>query len=197
MRLFDTYNYTVYVPTNASIKALETDGILPTWDDFDKEYEIANDESNSNQVRTEAKAACQVIKKRIENFVRYHIQDNSVLIGGAPETDANGNEITSNNYESMMVNPSNGRFYPLAVNWSNSSMTVKDVMGNVRHVTKNPGTYNQICREYWFSGSGASRTIYTTSDAVIQQIDGPLYYSGTEKTTWKSLVRKISRSKRI
>ncbi len=197
MRLFDTYNYTVYVPTNASIKALENDGYLPTWDDFDKEYEIANDESNSNQVRTEAKAACQVIKKRIEAFVRYHIQDNSVLIGGAPETDANGNEITSNNYESMMVNPSNGRFYPLGVSWSNSAMTVKDVIGNVRHVIKNPGTYNQICREYWFSGSGASRTIYTTSDAVIQQIDGPLYYSSTEKTTWKSLVRKISRSRRI
>lgn len=192
MRLFDTYNYTVYVPTNESVKMLEDKGILPTWDDFDKEYEIASEESNSAEVRAAAKASCMVIKKRIEDFVRYHIQDNSVLIGSAPETDANGRAVTSNNYESMMVNPANGRFYPLAVSWSNSAMTVKDVMGNVRHVVKTPGSYNQICREYWFSGIGASRTIYTTSDAVIQQIDGPLYYSSAEQTTWKSQARKIN-----
>ena len=31
LRLFDNYNYNVYIPTNASIEKLQNDGILPQW----------------------------------------------------------------------------------------------------------------------------------------------------------------------
>lgn len=190
MRLFDTYNYTVYVPTNESIKELINKGYLPTWDDFDAEREIAQDESKSAETRALADTACKVIKDRINDFIRYHIQDNSVIIGGAPDKDVNGNNLITNNYETMMINPANGRFFPLTVTNQGDNLTIKDYLGNTASVIKTEGLYNNICREYWFSGTGSARTIYTASDAVVHLIDKPLYYSKTELSDWKNEAKK-------
>ena len=65
MSLFDNYNYTVYVPTNAAIRKLISDGILPTWEDL----EAYQGDSH----------ACEFIADRIHSFLRYHVQDNSIL----------------------------------------------------------------------------------------------------------------------
>lgn len=191
MRLFENYNYTVYVPTNNVIRGLINDGVLPTWEDFE-EYAAICDEENTSSSEAEkeaAKAACQIIKDRIYNFVRYHIQDNSVIIGGEPGKDENGSYIFNVEYETMKQNPDNGRFYPLNVNVSNDQMTVRDNMGNTCHVNKTAGLYNNICREYWFSGSDNGRSIYMASDAVVHQIDGALFFDNEQKTPWKNLLR--------
>ena len=174
MRLFDNYNYTVYVPKNEAIQKLIDEGYLPTWDDFDTYYQLLENTSDPDLQET-YRHACYVIKNRICDFVRYHVQDNSVAIGGQ--------EVNGTAYESMLRNPVTNRFYPLTVSSNKSGLTVVDALGNRRHVTMTPGNYNEICREYWLQGKGNARTIYQASDAVIHQIDGVLMYENLTK--WK------------
>jgi hypothetical protein len=189
VRLFDKYNYTVYVPTNESIQQLINDGYLPTWDDFDAQtLEAWND---NDSLMTEAKTA---IANRIINFVRYHIQDNSVFIG-AKDTYAESAEGTR--YETAKLNPLNNRFFALEVKLNNGSrtMTVKDQLGNTREVMTAGGLYNLMCREYWFSGGKAGstgRSINSASDAVVHQINGVLLFDNSlTSKTWQQELDEI------
>ena len=154
--LFDTYNYTVYVPTNEAIEKLHEEGILPYWTDFD----AATDEGLRYK-----------IKNRIVNFLRYHIQDNSVFIGDNTESGLK--------YETGMLNPANRRFYSIEVNKiGTDGMELTDQLGNKRKVVTTEGLYNNVCREYAFN-TGAN-TIYTSSSAVVHQIDGALFYEKSQ-----------------
>ena len=189
VRLFDKYNYTVYVPTNESIQQLINDGYLPTWADFDAQtLEAWND---NDSLMTEAKTA---IANRIINFVRYHIQDNSVFIG-AKDTYAESAEGTR--YETAKLNPLNNRFFALEVKLNNGSrtMTVKDQLGNTREVMTAGGLYNLMCREYWFSGGKAGstgRSINSASDAVVHQINGVLLFDNSlTSKTWQQELDEI------
>lgn len=181
-RLFDNYNYTVYVPTNESIQKLVDQGILPTWED----YEAQTEEIWGTEVL--ADSARNVLKNIIVDFVRYHVQDHSVAINMAPE-----NGTYQNVYESMMRNPETGRFYPLHSDAAGGQLTVTDVMGNVRHVITRDGLYNQVCRDYWFDGAVGSNTatIFMTSDAVVHLIDDALFYKNM--TPWRQQLKKIRR----
>ena len=183
IKVFDTYNYTVYVPTNDAIRKLINDGILPTWEDFDEQYAIyseADPEDHSPEVEAARKAA-MVIKNRIVDFLRYHIQDNSVFVSGEPVTDGK--------YETSKLNPENGRFFSLTVNADDNSMSIEDQLGEVRRVTMNRGLYNKVCREYWFQGTGNNKNIYTSNDAVVHQIDGALFFDESQKTPWRNEIR--------
>lgn len=165
--LFENYNYTVYVPSDASIQQLIDDGYLPTWEDWLKA---------EAEGRTKDQDSIAAI---IHNFVRYHIQDNSIYMGGDP--------VNAVKYETGKLNPRNKRFYSLEVTASANDMTVTDQEGNVRTVVKNKGNYNKTCREYWIGGSGSNRSIYTSSNAVVHQISGYLLYdASTQLVPWTS-----------
>lgn len=174
MRLFQNYDYTVYVPTNEAIQKLIDDGLLPTWEHFEYYDSIYTDDNTSGYESDYAKEAREVIKTRIESFVRSHLQDNSVMIGGAVEKDSIGEPILNYDYETMKINEANGRFYPVRVNVSDGALTVVDYLGNTRNVLTTDGLYNNICREFWFEGTGNARKIFMVSDAVVHQIDGVL-----------------------
>ena len=189
LRLFDNYNYTVYVPTNASIEQLQKDGKLPTWE----ELEIGDDDEYLDSIcqhegwyelgkdRTTVQTTVeQTIRTILTDFIRYHVQDYSVAVGMAPDPTRDGT------YESMKRNPETGRFYPLEVVYNQNSMTVKDAIGNPRQVVTTPGLYNNICREYWFDGSGKSQRLFMASDVVVHQIDGPLLYENMRP--WREVV---------
>ena len=182
--LLDNYNYTVYVPTNASIRKLIDDGLLPTWEDYEAQTEAVWGSE------TLADSAQKVIKDIIVSFLRYHIQDHSVAVNMAPE---DGSYIT--NYESMKRNPETGRFYPLQVNYGGNDLVVTDMQGNKRRVVKTEGLYNRICREYWFKKVGTPTSLdyatFMASDAVVHQIDGPLFYE--QLTPWKDKLNEIGR----
>jgi hypothetical protein len=77
------------------------------------------------------------------------------------------------------------------VDFSGGDLVLKDVVGNTRHVVKQEGLYNQICREYWFDGTGNNQTTFMASDAVVHLIDGPLLFENL--TPWKTLIGKIRR----
>ena len=195
-RLFDNYNYTVYVPSNASIEQLQQEKKLPTWDELeigDNDAKLDSiclaegwyeGQSDRSTVQTTVETAIRTI---MIDFIRYHVQDYSLAIGMAPDP----NRDTK--YESMKRNPETGRFYPLQNIYDTNSMTVTDAMGNVRHVVTTPGEdgkslYNNICHEYWFEGSGMARRQFMGSDAVIHLIDGPLFFENMRP--WREVVKE-------
>ncbi len=154
--LFNTYHYTVYVPTNESIEALQAQGKLPTLE------QIAVWEDQGN---LEAKTRDSL---KVANFVKYHIQDNALFIGAENE---------SGDYETSIVNPVTERFYRLKTELTDDAITVKDETGTAHHVlTSNPALFNLQAREYEYNSENTmnSNQLITSSSAVIHLIDSPL-----------------------
>jgi len=169
VRLFDGFNYTVWVPTNSAIEQLHSEGRLPYWSDFDEQTAEAwgGDKTKADSMKT-------AIKDRIYNFVRYHIMDNAVYV------DADNSDISAS-YETAKMNTANAKFYNLNVVGGDGTLSVTDYVGNTRKVlTSQKGLYNDMVREYWFSGTGTSAIIYQSSTAVVHQIDGCLFYDANQ-----------------
>lgn len=171
-RLFDNYNYTVYVPTNQAIRELIGKGYLPTWEDWEA-YKSNVDAGN-------------FIANRIQSFLRYHIQDNSIFVGGAP--------VAGVQYETSKLNEKNRRFYSVTVSADANGLQVTDQLNTVARVVKTEGLYNNICRELWMTVSGkgvrATRSLVSSSNAVVHQIDKALIYNTEFQTDWYSEMRK-------
>ena len=178
--LFDAYNYTVYVPTDSEMEKLHNDGVLPDWTDYENltAEQFGGDESLLKKART-------IVANRILNFLKYHIQDNSVFIGGEPTVGVK--------YETSTLNPLNNRFFSLTVNADDDQLTVEDQLRNVRHVVKGD-TYNIIGREYWIQNAqNVNNTqLYNASDLVVHQIDGPLFYQETQLTKWQTEIDALT-----
>ena len=176
VKLFDAYNYTIYVPTNEAIAELQNKGYLPTWDDVDNL--TADDFGGDANLLKQAK---KLLTDRITNFLRYHIQDNSVIIGGTPNNDVK--------YETFKINPANKRFFSVEVTSNDSQMTVVDQMGNRHSVVKTNGLYNNQGREYWIDSK--SDLLYNASDVVLHQINGALLYGSEQLTSWKNEINAL------
>ena len=196
MKLFDNYNYTVFIPSTDAINRLKDQKILPTENEqgvtdatrvesldslisaegwYDKYANLSHD---SIQVLVK-----NCMKNIIGDFIRYHIMDRSVAIGMPAEAGIDGT------YESMKRNPLTRRFYALEVNHDQQSMSVTDVMGHTRQVHKADGLYNNIIREYWFEKAETDNPkIYMSSHAVAHLIDEPLYFE--EMLPWRTVVEE-------
>ena len=177
--LFDAYNYTVYVPTDSDIEKLHNDGLLPDWTDYEN---LTADQFGGDP--SVLKKAQTIVANRILNFLKYHIQDNSVFIGGEPTTDVK--------FETSTLNPLNNRFFSVTVTADDDQLTVIDQLNNVRHVVKGDN-YNLIGREYWIQNAqNVNNTqLYNASDVVVHQIDGPLFYQEAQLTKWQEEVDKL------
>ena len=175
--LFDAYNYTVYVPTNEAIEELHSKGYLPYWTDIE-ELTAADFDGNNSKF----KSAKTAMANRIINFLKYHIQDNSVIIGGSSNS--------STMYETFTNNATTKRFYSLTVTSDMSKLSVKDATGVDHKVNTGSGLYNIQGREYWIKNKDTDNDeIYNASDFVLHQIDGALLYSASQTaTTWKEEV---------
>ena len=192
LKLFDNYNYTVFVPSNAAIEKLQQDKILPEFDELEMgdEDEIIDSLCRAEGWYGDGTTDAATVRKNVETaikgvvteFIRYHVQDNSLAVGMAKDLTSEGA------YESMKRNPETGRFYPLFVDYDATSMTVTDEMGNHRKVVTTPGLYNNICREYWFEGSGNSSRLFMGSNVVVHLIDGALMYENLKP--WRQVVRE-------
>ena len=179
--LFDAYNYTIYIPTNDVLEKLHEDGILPDWTDYEN---LTAEQFDGNAAAL--RQARNIVANRILNFLRYHIQDNSVFIGGEPVSDIK--------YETSTLNPVNKRFYSVQVTADDNSLSVTDQLGNKRTVIKNGGLYNIIGREYWVESAANINSInlYNASDLVVHQIDGALFYDESQLTRWQDELSEIS-----
>ena len=197
----NNYHYTIYVPTNETVDALVEAHKLPTWDDIDAiqscieiiDDKIAKEEETAGDVVTDLIA--QLTEQRnyldeqaqemalvINNFVNYHIQDNSVFV--------EGQEHSNDVYESSCLDTLTNRFVKLYVNYQQGGdLTVTDNTGKTHRVDKE--CCNILTRQYYFNGSSLLKSngctrIFSSSYAVIHQIDTPLvpfencYYNPAE-----------------
>jgi uncharacterized surface protein with fasciclin (FAS1) repeats len=199
LSLLDNYNYTVFVPSSASIEKLQEEKILPSA------YELLDTKANSildsicdaegwyppGAEKTEKqkilKKAIAGMENLINDFVRYHVMDRSVAVGMAP--DQNGSK-----FESMKRNPETGRFFPLNVVYDQKSITVTDVTGNSQQVVTKEGLYNNICREYWYEQLDNNRgsKLFMASDAVVHLLQQPLKYETMRP--WRKVVEEYIRN---
>ncbi len=155
LSIFNTYHYTVYVPTNEAILKLQKEGKLPTWE------QVAETEEGSQKHTADSLA--------IENFIRCHIQDNALFIGAQPQ-DEDG-------YETAYIGAS-GKFDRVYTTLTKDDIIIKKTQTDTNpvKVLKTPGLYNLMAREYQLDGTDTktSNSVYTTSSAVIHLIDGTL-----------------------
>lgn len=180
---FNNYNYTIYVPTNESLEEVFNNKgkyNLYTWE----EIEQYRDMIDLNPQVTE-----ETVKKMeddLEAFLRYHIQDNLLMIGldysndGGADYDENGNltigDTFTRNYETAYMNEATSKFATLQIHNTPTDIEIVDMQGNpARHVLKQNDAegkplYNLTVREYLLNGN-----ISATSFAAIHLIDGPLF----------------------
>jgi hypothetical protein len=170
LTVFNTFHYTVYVPTNKSITDLQDAGKLPTWDD------VANWEMKGNLTKKTEDSL------KIENFLRYHIQDNALYIGSdntSDSDDTGASDAITTEYETASINKKSKTFNKLRVTTdkSGTGLTIQDKAGQTRRVmTEKPGLFNLMAREYTYQNSDKSKAtiIHNSSSAVVHLIDGPL-----------------------
>lgn len=157
INLFNTFNYTVYVPTNAAIRELQRVHKLPTLEQIDYE----EDEEERER-----------LQEQLNQFVKYHIQDNALYIG-------QGN-LPLTNYETAAyeVNQEMNTlsYFKLAAQGGNDRLSVTDRSGQTRNVMTSSGLYNLMAREYQYNTGDKLNPggIYTSSFAVVHLIDGAL-----------------------
>ena len=173
MPFFNTYHYTVYVPSNESVRALIDEKGLPTW-----EY-ISTCASDS---ATKGKAASSM--RLLNNFLRYHFQDNSVYVDAVPFSmpAPGGGAYTEANFATAVVNNKTGRFYETTVTSAdnNETLLVKDQLGNVAKVLKDGEegkTWNVMSRDVKLTAK-TNGHIATSSFAVLHSIDRALLNDG-------------------
>ena len=250
---FNTFNYTVYVPKSASVKALLDDTVFyrpkfitdvethydEVWKQLNIDYagqgavidaawkdsvalfaatylsakDIAagmdtlmvtyksdyyttdTDEDDDLPYDTFKKVFVDTKRDQLVNFIKYHIQDNSVYTNA--EFNNNPAEV---DYETSFLNKDDKQFAKLHVK-SGDNIVIRDENNNTRHVLKEnvAGTstpyYNIMCREYVFKvynddysvkdGNNevtdvSKAKLETSSFAVVHLIDGPLC-NGTVK----------------
>ncbi|MBQ0073811.1 MAG: fasciclin domain-containing protein [Prevotella sp.] len=170
IKTFNKYHYTIYVPTNESLEALEDEGKLPKPEDV--AYDPSILETMDDAAKANFLAQVTADSTKIAEFVKYHIQDNALFINS---------KFSDAEYETSVINTATKQFRRLSVKYDGGlNMTVKGE-GNVnacKVLTSNPSLYNLQAREYICEGGGVNpqnaTQISTASSAVIHYIDGPL-----------------------
>lgn len=116
LSLFTAYHYTVYVPSNEAMqKAFEAG--LPTPEDI---RNTTNDDTRKAKV------------EKLLNFIKYHIQDNSVYI--------QGDVHHGTRFETALRNPLTGRFYSLYVTQDGESLSMVPAVARLNGLENVPGT---------------------------------------------------------
>lgn len=168
VKSFNSFQYTVYVPTNEAMEKAFAHG-LPRWSDINK-----LDEKYAGTDVDVAKLKRDYTQKVI-NFLKYHLQDYSVFVGG---------DDKSGTYETAALHLSGeqeGMSYTLKVDNGTEGIRLTGAYApswasSAKVVTTKDNAYNQIVREYSLSAKNASGNINTSSWAVVHAIDEPLFY---------------------
>jgi uncharacterized surface protein with fasciclin (FAS1) repeats len=163
---FNSYNYTVYAPDNEAMQKAYALG-LPTWNDVKAVYDQYKDDYETqkatNSITEEVQAARNKVLamvNEINNFLRYHFQDNSVYAD---------NVVEAGQYPTACADTLGIR-QRLNVSGGQGKLTVTDRSGN--SIDINTQLYNQMTRDYVIDKK--QHSISTSSFAVVHQISSPL-----------------------
>lgn len=186
VKFFNTYNYTVYVPTNEAIEEAITSGLIHPWDSSPERPGVIG--INEMESQEEQQAAI----KDLERFLRYHFQDNAVLISGDPVQSIYQSATIKLDDEPSKFGTYRNKYYKLQVNGSGNDLQVEAEGSVVANVLTDENLYNIITRDHVFnanpggyreidgSGTGSAYNlsrITTSSSAVIHQIDKVLLFN--------------------
>jgi len=183
IKFFNTFNYTVYVPTNAAIDKAISEGIIKPWESLGSIVGI-NDMTNKTEQSAEI--------EKLERFIRYHFQDNSAFLDGQSYDNTYQSATIKNDNDITHFGTFKNKYYKIGVKYDgDKGMTLTTEKNKVAKVVTTDGLYNIMTRDFVFSnkpsayknvdGSGtgtsfSSSTIYTSSTAVIHQIDAVLNF---------------------
>lgn len=178
VKMFNTYNYTLYAPDNAAMEEAYANG-LPRWSEIQALFEEYGDEAPDN-VRAEVLEQIKAIRE----FVRYHFQSISLY---ADKT------VEGGTYQTLATNEL-GLAREIKVSGGNDKIVVTDGAGIQHIVDANAAgmVANAMARDYWFNSSALSATAITTSSfCAVHEISKPFYLFKDKKTgnpTWKPSV---------
>ena len=178
VKMFNTYNYTLYAPDNAAMEEAYANG-LPRWSDIQALFEKYGDEAPDN-VRAEVLEQIKAIKE----FVRYHFQSISLY---ADKT------VEGGTYQTLATNEL-GLAREIKVSGGNDKIVVTDG-ADIQHIVDANAAgmvANAMARDYWFNSSALSATAITASSfCAVHEISKPFYLFKDKKTgnpTWKPSV---------
>jgi uncharacterized surface protein with fasciclin (FAS1) repeats len=182
IKFFNTFRYTVYVPTNEAIQEAYTNGTLIPWSTIN---------AQTNQARKDS------MIRVMERFVRYHFQDNSVFIHPDQPVDAlyQSATIKTDNAQTYWETYKN-KFYRIGVKSANGTLKLTtehysivggEMVPETAEVVTSGNNYNIMTRDYVFSldpktltsllsPAYAGSSITTSSTAVIHQINKVLRF---------------------
>jgi len=178
LNIMGNFHYTIYVPAAEKINELVAAHKLPSLEEYDAWAAVLDSAVmlNRDSLMTDEeldsvralKDSCQaIIQTTINNFIRYHVQDGSVYLGG---------EQGQGVYETASFDDASSRFRRLTVNNTGSAITVTDANGKTANVVVSSS--NLVARQYVFTK--ATRWYYVTSPVVIHLIDDVLLYSNDQ-----------------
>jgi uncharacterized surface protein with fasciclin (FAS1) repeats len=182
IKFFNTFNYTVYVPTNDAIDKAIADGIIKPWDSKGVIVGI-------NDMTDKTLQANEILN--LERFIRYHFQDNSVFLDGQSVSTTYQSATMKTDDAASYFGTFKNKYFKIGVDGTGNDLTLTTENNKVAHVVTTPGLYNIMTRDFVFSnkpsafknvdgtGTGSefsSSTIYTSSTAVIHQIDAVLTF---------------------
>jgi uncharacterized surface protein with fasciclin (FAS1) repeats len=187
IKFFNTFNYTVYIPTNQAIRDAMIRGLIKPWEAL-----VENGDTivkGINQLGSLAEKNAEIVN--LERFIRYHFQDNSVFIDGKPVNYLYQSATMKTDDQSSHWGTFKNKFYRIGVTGGGDDLTLTTENGNHVSVDKSNGLYNIMTRDLVFNnlpssyknydntGTGtafiASR-IFTSSTAVIHQVNGILNF---------------------
>lgn len=180
---FSSYNYTVYAPNREAMVKAHAKG-LPTWDEIYEIYKNAVDLEDNDPAKTQAKAEVLARVEAINDFIRYHFQNNSVYV----DNSVKGGEYGTASSDTL------GIAHKLTVHGGANQFTVTDRAGETITISGNPvdangnaatknshgKMFNKMTRDYVFKNDATkvnfilTNEISTSSFAVVHEIDNPL-----------------------
>lgn len=174
VKMFNTYNYTLYAPDNAAMEMAYRNG-LPRWSEIQGLFETYGEDAPSA-----VKSRALNMIKAIRAFCRYHFQSVSLYAD---------NTVTGGTYESLFTN-SIGVAENYTISGGSNRINIVDGTGTPHTINANDHSLltNQMARDYWLgqssgsagnSVSASSRTssnaILTSSFCAVHELTSPLY----------------------
>ncbi|MBR1448800.1 MAG: fasciclin domain-containing protein [Prevotella sp.] len=169
VKMFNTYNYTLFAPDNTAMAKAYADG-LPKWTDIvalGEPYLEMEEHEVTPQEQADKDAAKKMITQ-IRDFVRYHFVTNSVYAD---------NTIEGGDYQSLSSDE-RGIAKEIGISGGNGQLILSDRAGHTVTVNAddNNRVVNKMARDYWLNAAKTTATaIETSSFCAVHQISEPLY----------------------
>lgn len=178
LQMLSNYNYTIYAPTDKTISILqdpeqgvEKGGkkyILPTWKWIDVLTRVKSLAKSNPADTASISNAIDSIRFCMDNFITYHIQDNSVYLQGARINET---------YETSCLDRTLGKFKTVDILTEQGSdvISVTDETGKIHNIKldqsidgkKSTQMHNLMTRQCYFNSNKPTDARYVGNSAYV------------------------------